>query len=171
MSPLFFLLKLWNSHSYAAVVSELLFSCGHPDVPQFWELNAGALKVHLNWLETAHESKVALLSSWAVCCSAFWCNTPHKSPRQRHCPYLVHAGSREAPVETAVMTFTALLGASAFQLFFTAAGTGCQVQEVPAPNCIGIILYNTIEPSSCLPVTCTVLRVVFARGNATFLWW
>lgn len=79
--------------------------------------------------------------------------------------------SREAPVETAVMIFTALLGASAFQLFFTAAGTGGQVQKVPAPNCIAIILYNTIELSSCLPGDlCCVERVAFARTNATFLW-
>lgn len=150
MSPLFFLLKLWNSHSCAAVVSELLFSCGHPDVPQFWELNAGALKVHLNWLETAHESKVVLLSSWAVCCSAFWCNTPHKSPRQRHCPYLVHAGSREAPVETAVMTFTALLGASAFQLFLLLQELAAKYRRFLLP--IVSVSFCTIPLSS--PLAC-----------------
>lgn len=99
-------------------------------------------------------------------------NTPHFwciNPQGQGTVHILLVQSREAPVETALMTFAALQGASAFQLFFTAAGADCQVQKVPAPNCIGIILYNTI--ALACQVTCTVERVVFARGNATFLWW
>lgn len=96
----------------------------------------------------------------------------HINPRGKSTVHILFVQSREAPVETVVMTFTALLETSAFQLFFTAAGTGCQVQKVPALDCIAIILYNTVELSSCLPgdLYC-VERVVFARANATFLWW
>lgn len=86
----------------------------------------------------------------------------HINPQGKGTAHILFMQSREAPVETAVMTFTALLGTSVFQLFSTAAGTGCQVQKVPAPNCIAIILYYTVELSFCLPgdLYC-VERVVF----------
>lgn len=67
--------------------------------------------------------------------------THHLNPQGKGTVRIFITQSREAPVETAVMTFTALLGSSAFQLFFTAAGTGHRIQKVPALNCIEIILY------------------------------
>lgn len=100
-----------------------------------------------------------------MCCSAFWCNTPHKSPRQRHCPYLVHA-EQGSTCRNCCDDIYCSAGGFRFPAIFY-----CCRNWLPSTkgSCSQLYWYHFVQLPSSSPLacqmTCTVLRDFCLQGE------